>query len=118
MWSIPVAKTATAPRYSVARAMVGRCGVTRLPPAEGVVAESMVIECSLDPMTWCSRGETEHARRSGHEARQRAFQRRRLPVPEGLAGRGDHHRCRPLADDEACDLSVGRLGGGVCVDHA
>src|SRR4029079_11208521 len=99
MWTTPVARTDTAPRYSAARARVDRCRVVKPRGAEAVVAlvGLALIRVSL----------------SGSKARNGSLQRGGLPVPTLDWGCSDYHRRRPSAGHETCDLAVGGLRGRV-----
>src|SRR5919112_1807042 len=88
MWTTPVARTATAPRYSAALVMTDLVRVTFMRFL------------------------------SGSKARDGSPQRGDVPAPELDWGRGDNHRGLSPARHETCDLAVGGLRGRVAVDDA
>src|SRR5436190_8002491 len=104
MWTTPVAKTDSAPRYSATWAIVDRWRAGSTPAvAERAVGGPRLIGCSSG---------------SGDECRNGSLQRGGLLVPERSRGRGDHHRARACAGRQACDLAIAGLRGRVGVDDA
>src|SRR4051812_33196021 len=102
MWTTPVPRTDSAPRYCAAWAMIDRCRMVKLGVAEAVVVELALIRISF----------------SGSKARNGSPQRGGVAGPELDWGCGDYHCRRPSAGHEACDLAVAGLRGRVDVDHA